>query len=164
MTTRERLEMSRSDKQLDRDRERMDDMLLKAGSSYHDEAVIGLRFVIPPEVHPEGKGEREKVPGVYLKFSHPNSSPTARLHHEERLLTPEEALEWAATVDRFAHGVRSGDGGMRHEESLYPQSYREFVGAWYAALAQRMDIAVEAAEERRSQLREVRAALTGRTG
>lgn len=156
--------MSRSDKQLDKDRERMDSMLLQAGSSYHDEAVIGLRFVIPPEAHPEGKGDREKVPGVYLKFSHPASSPTARLRHEERLLTPEEAVEWAMTVDHFARGVRAGDGGMRHDESLYPQSYREFVEAWYGALARRMDIAVEAAEERRSQLREVRAALTGRMG
>ena len=70
--------MGRSDKQLDKDRARMDDMLLEAGSSYPDEAVIGLRFVIPPEIHLKGKGDHEKAPGIYLKWSHPSSSPTAQ--------------------------------------------------------------------------------------
>jgi hypothetical protein len=157
--------VSHSDEQFKRDRERMDDMLLSAGGDYHNEAVIGLRFVIPPEVHPEGKGDRSRTPGVYLKFSHPSSSPTARLGHEERLLTQEEALTWAGNVDRFAGPARPGDGGgMHREDSLYPQSYVEFVAQWYAALGRRMDAAVEAAEERRIQLREVRAALTGRAG
>jgi hypothetical protein len=67
--------VSRSDEQLKKDRERMDTMLLSAGSEYANEAVI--------------------------------------------------------------------------------------VAGWYAALARRMDRAVDAAEERRTQLREVRAALRG---
>jgi hypothetical protein len=154
--------VSRSDEQLKKDRERMDTMLLEADGSFSDEAVIGLRFVIPPEAHPEGKGDRTRTPGVYLKFSHPSASPTARLRHEERLLTQEEALTWAGNVDRFAGPARPGDGGgMHREDSLYPQTYVEFVAGWYAALARRMDWAVDAAEERRTQLREVRAALRG---
>jgi hypothetical protein len=153
--------MTRDDKQLQRDHGRMDDMLLSAGDGY-DEAVLGLRFVIPPEAHPQGKGSPNKTPGVYLKQSHPNSSPTARLSHDERLLTPGEALEWAATVDHFARATRAGDGGHHREDSLYPQSYREFVTMWYEALGRRMDLAVDAVEERRAKLREVRAALTGR--
>jgi hypothetical protein len=137
------------------DQERLDAMLLDSSNDHYSPSVPGLWFVVPPECAPDKKGDRSRVPGVYIRRNHPNSSPTARLRHEERLLTPREAIEWAATCDQFCR-PRSADGGP---DRGYPRSYAAYVRMFYAALARGIGAAVEATEERRLQLREVSAAL-----
>ena len=138
-----------------RERERFDNMLMRAGGEY-GEAVTGLRFVVPPEADSEGNGDRVKTPGVYFSAQHPNSSPTMRLRYEERRLTRDEALAWAEHVDQMTRG-RTGSGGG----DGYPRSHVEFVAMWYEALSRRLGAAIEATEKRRVALREVHAALTG---
>lgn len=138
----------------DAEQDRIDRLVLSAGSNYGG-CVVGLRFVLPPEVHPEGKGRTDATPGIYFDYQHPSGSPTAQLRYDEQLLTTGEALTWAARVDLMTSGrCRPGLDSIK--------THVAFVEAWYAALGRKLDAAVQAAEGRSSTLREVRAAITGR--
>ncbi len=138
----------------DTEQDRIDRLVLSAGSNYGG-CVVGLRFVLPPEAHPEGKGDAGATPGIYFDYQHPSGSPTAQLRYDQWLLTTGEALEWARKVDVMTAGrCRPGT------ESI--TTHVEFVEAWYAALGRKLDGAVQAAERRSSTLREVRASITGR--
>jgi hypothetical protein len=134
-----------------RNQERADRLILEAGEEYGD-PILGLRFVLPPEIVPEGKGgDSKRTPGIYLAASHPNKSPTAKLRHDERLLSRSEAEEWAAMVDRFARPQRNMGGHCTNVE---------LVRLWYAALGRSLGRAIEAVEARRMDLRETYAAVT----
>lgn len=146
------------------ERERMDDMLLAVDEIGH------LRFVAPREC--KARDDRssyhrdERAPGIYLKDGRGGASPVAYPSFRGRLLAREEALEYAGLLDRLAVGMEPHMGrcGASSREVPFPATNAEFVVAWYDALGRRLGLAIDAAEERRVQLREARAALTGVSG
>jgi hypothetical protein len=137
------------------DQQYLDRLLLEAGGEY-GEPCIGLRFIVPREIDRE-HGDEKRTPGVYLRAQSPNKSPTAKVSHEERLLTQPEAEEWAAMVDRFAGVVK---GQLAHRGG--PETNVELVRQWYGALGRNLGRAIDAAEHRRMELREAHAQIAGR--
>ena len=122
-----------------------------------------LIFLAPPECRREGSRtySRSGTPGVYLKRE--GASPGVRPKNAERLLTRDQALLIARTLDSIA-GVSPGDRNYpatSDPAEQYPTSYSEFVVRWYQLLAERLERAIAAADARREELRLVRASLTG---
>ncbi len=140
------------------EQQRINRLVLAASGEYGD-PILGLRFVLPPEIAPERNGDATRTPGIYLDSQAPNKSPTAKIRHHERLLTPAEAEEWAAMVDRFARIAPDRRDDARSDG--YPTTNLELVRAWYAALVGSLGTAIEATEQRRMDLREVYAGLSG---
>ncbi len=139
------------------EQERLDNQILR--SDGYLTPVCGLLFVLPPEIHPEGKGDSKRLPGVYRKQRQHSNGPLIDLSYVEKLLSPAEAIKWAAKVDRFAgFGDREPTGGRDNS----PRTHEQWVRAWYAALARKLDIVIDATEDRRSQLKELRGELASR--
>lgn len=149
-----------------REQQRMDDMVM-AVTEMHC-----FRFVAPDEC----KAEHDRCnyrpaapaqPGVYVKAEGHGVSPIARPKNPTRLLTREQALTLAAALDAVAepqpHMSRMGSrhGRVEHARETFPHCYAAFISRWYEVLADRIDNAVESADERRNELRELRAALRG---
>lgn len=147
------------------DQEYRDDRVLGdlAAGGFGSASIPGLRFVVPPECLPpsSSSGNDKLLPGVYFRGLKSGSSPTALPSHAQRRLTKSEALEWAGYIDEFAQSVERAGG---RADDWSPPSYGVLVAMFYEALGRRLDRAIEAASDRRSSLREVRAALTGRVG
>jgi hypothetical protein len=156
----------------DRDQQWRDDQLMGITGGSYQQSIPGLRFVVPAACAPKGdnrnRGDDTKTPGIYLVGIMPSSGPVLPPKHVERLLTREEALEYARNYDRFARPgpyERPGEMFARGKpEDYYPPTWEAFIEAWYECLARRLDAAITQHESRRSELREVRAALTGRIG
>ena len=144
-----------------RERERMDDMLMAVDEVGH------LRFVAPRECKSDdGRSPHyggERTPGIYLQDGRGGASPVAYPTFKGRLLKPGEATEYAALLDALASSVRPhmGSCGAGSREVPFPANNVALVAAWYDALGRRLGRAIDAADARRMQLREVRAALTG---
>lgn len=138
------------------DPERIEDEIIATST------VACLRFIAPPEC--KGASNRQTTfvthdrPGVYLEGHHVSSRPNVAPSHPPRALTRAQALEVAAMLDRVGRPTGNGSGLGSGE---YPRTYVEFVERWYVALANRLPRAIEKAESRRAELREIRAALTG---
>ena len=146
-----------------KDKQRIDDEVMAVGTLHC------LRFVVPQECR--GDGDKSSTygpaePGVYFTeggrgYSGPNAYPS----NPHRKLTRVQALEVAAMLDRFGKPVNDVDFFERNLKpgEGRPRTYTQFVERWYSVLAKRIPLAIDAAEERRNRLREVRAALTGET-
>ncbi len=147
--------------------EKRDDALMNMRGGYGGGggALPGTIFIVPTackSTHKRSDGDDTKPPGIYLldhsRGGNDQFSPT----WQGRLLTREEALEFAAAFDALAK-PHAYDPAARHGD-YYPGSWVELVTAWYEALGRRINQAVQKAEGRVSELRETRAALTGRVG
>lgn len=149
------------------ERERMDTMVMETTELHC------FRFVAPEECG--GSGDRgylgphatSRGPGVYLKGEGHGVSPCAKPQNTARLLQPEEALTLARALDVAARPTAHSNGAFnrgRSADATFPDSAEAFVRRWYEVLARRLDLAIDAAEQRRTSLRELRAALTGQVG
>lgn len=141
--------------------ERMDDMIMATRD------IHCLVLVAPVECRPKDNGGRygpEKTPGVYIKQHGHGMSPAATPNNEMRLLSKDDALLVAAAIDKVSRPQPHGSGAFNRgtsPDAAFPCSYVEFIERWYAVLARRLGRAIDATEARRSELRELRAALTG---
>lgn len=131
--------------------------------------VPGLRFVVPTVCAPQGKGgDDERTPGIYLIANMPSSGPNIGPKHAGRLLTREEALEFARAFDRISKPIPYEQKGSMFardvEDDHFPPTYAALVEAWYECLGRMLGRAIKTTEDRRTELREVRAALTGQVG
>lgn len=136
-----------------RDRERVDDLIVS-------ENGLGnvLRLVLPGELEPPGRNHWAgySKPGVWLVAAGKGRSPAAHPVVEGRLLMKSEALAIAAVLDGIGHPRSHFD-----RDDAYPKTYVAFLERWYELLGERLPVAIEAVEQRRVELRELRAALTG---
>jgi len=148
-------------------RDRMDTMVMDVTELHC------FRFVAPKECG--GSGDQgyigphatNKGPGVYLKGEGHGSSPCAKPQNTARLLQPEEALTLARAIDVAARPTAHSGGSFNRgvpDDATFPESTEAFVRRWYEVLSRRLVLAIDAAEERRTSLRELRAALTGQVG
>lgn len=147
-------------------REWRDDELMALGGGFNGRGLPGLRFVVPTAcAAPKGKGDDEKTPGIYLMENMPSSGPAIGPKHAGRLLTREEALEYARAVDWICRPMPYEQKGSMFARDVpddhYPPTYEALVEAWYECLGRRLKRAIKTAEDRGTKLREVRAALTG---
>lgn len=137
----------------ERDRERADDLIL-------DETELGhcLRLVVPPELTNVSRSTWAgySKAGVWLIQIGKGRSPAAMPISEGRLLSKAEALSVAAALDAVARPRPHFD-----RDEHYPRTYVAFLERWYKLLGERLHLAIDAAETRRTELRELRAALTG---
>lgn len=148
-------------------RDRMDSMVMGTTDLHC------FRFVAPTECG--GSGDQgyigphatNKGSGVYLRAEGHGGSPCPKPQNAARLLQPEQALALARAIDiaarPTAHSNGSFNRGLSGDET-FPESTEAFVRRWYEVLARRLDVAIDAAESRRTSLRELRAALTGEVG
>lgn len=147
---------------MSRDSDRMDDMIMGTGE------VHCLVLVAPRECTKSDRAVygRETTPGVYLKQEGKGASPIAKPSNEMLLLSRSDALDIARAIDKVAkpcaHGRGSFNRGASRDEH-FPLTYAELIERWYAVLAKRLVLAIDAAEHRRDELRVLRAALTGET-
>jgi hypothetical protein len=147
-------------------REWRDAQLMALGGGFYSRGLPGLRFVVPSACAPKGKGgDDEKTPGIYLIENMPSSGPVLGPKHAGRLLTRDEALEYARAVDKICRPKpyeRKGSMFAKDvEDDHYPPTYAVLVEAWYECLGRMLGKAIKVSEDRRTELREVRAALTG---
>jgi hypothetical protein len=147
-------------------REWRDDQLMGLGGDFYTHRLPGLRFVVPTACAPNRKGgDDDKTPGIYLIENLPSSGPVIGPKHAGRLLTRDEALEYARAVDKVSRPIpyeKKGSMFARHvPDDHYPPTYEALVEVWYECLGRRLKRAIKAAEDRGTKLREVRAALTG---
>lgn len=151
-------------------REWRDSQLMGLDGGPYGRGLPGLRFVVPTACAPQGKGGDDKrTPGVYLIENMPSSGPNVGPKHAGRLLTREEALEFARAFDKLVKPMPSERKGQSMfaknvEDDHYPPTYEALVEAWYECLGRMLGRAIETTENRRTELREVRAALTGQVG
>lgn len=141
--------MSKRDEQ-----ERMDRLVLGTGE------LGALRFVVPEEIKSMLGSEAHSffhaskdVPGAYIGGWGQNVSPRAMPDHKRRRLSRDQAVAYARLLDSFL-----APGGYSRES---PASFEAFVVAWYDALGRYLSLAQSVAEERASDLRAVKAAITG---
>lgn len=118
-----------------------------------------LIFLAPPEIKSKDAYSNSSVgdkPGIYSKGYRTGSGPNAQPEAKRRLLTKDEALEYARLYDRLAKPDR---GSSLFGE--YPKSCVELVCRWYELLGESLHIAIASNQKRADELRLVRAALTG---
>lgn len=155
----------------DRDQRWRDDQLMGMTGAAFSGTIPGLRFVVPVVCRPEGEGtghnteDEGRTPGIYLTEIMPRSGPVLPPRHSERHLTREQALEYARGYDKLARPKPyEAPGPSRGRlEGYYPPTWEALIEAWYECLTCRLGTAIAKAADRQVQLREVRAALTGRT-
>lgn len=136
-----------------RERERANDLILS-------ETELGgvFRLILPHELESAGRSHYTgyNKPGVWLIAKGKGRSPAAHPIVEGRLLDKQSAIQLAHALDAVClprpHFARN---------DYSPRTYADFLNRWYALLADRLPVAIEAAENRRTELRELRAALTG---
>lgn len=138
---------------------RRDDALMQLGGHY-DSPIAGLSFVVPTAcTGTTNKGNDDKAPEIWLRDGKHTNDQIAP-EHGERLLTREEAMAYAGGIDKIA---KPRALSMRRPEEGYPVSYAVLVAMFYDTLGRRLELAILKAEDRRLELREARAALTGKT-
>lgn len=162
--------MGQSAEQRRRREETRDNLLMNMRGGYGSAGIPGILFLVPQECKsPDARKEtyavdEGKAPGVYLLGNKGRSGNRDLMpEHQERLLTREEAMQFASAIDQLAHPSPQSLG-RGEEDGYYPATYLELVVAWYAALARRLDRAIDSSRNREAQLREVRASLTGKVG
>ena len=124
-----------------------------------------LRFVIPEEIKALVSRDsslvyhaNKQLPGIYTRSWGQHVSPRL-LDFSDRRLSREEAIEYARMLDRL-FSPRPHGGTLSRSEHR-PSSFEGLVTRWYEALGRFLHIAQETAEKRASDLRTVRAAITG---
>ena len=142
-----------------------DAQLMSLGSHYEG-PIPGLSFVVPKALSPKNNGgDDTKAPGIYLRERRSTSGPNLPPQHRGRLLGKEEALDYANFFDTFAKPSPDQEPGTMFSRGLpddyYPPTYTALVEAFYEALGRLLDKAITETENRRAQLRETRAAITG---
>ena len=128
-------------------------------SELPDGTVPGL-YLLPFKTRQSG--------GARIEVAFGNENEGHNYYGGGALLGTEDARALAGLWDTVTSPHRSTCCSIRDEEVvdgvLIPDTFLELVDAWYTALGRSLDSAIVQTEEKRSMLREVRAALTGRAG